>query len=107
MLQAIRLNVKNAQFYVEYFKFELAFLTRITQRRNILRDAPSQKEESKIKPEGEDFLKFDSDDEGYGQKEKALEEAAMKEQEGGLQKILEIVFDTISTSFSNDLEVFA
>jgi hypothetical protein len=36
MLQGIRNNENNAFFYVEYFRFEVALLTKILERRSIL-----------------------------------------------------------------------
>jgi hypothetical protein len=51
MLQGIRNNENNALFYAEYFRFETAFLTKILERREIL------------KGEGQGELKFLDDEE--------------------------------------------
>lgn len=45
MLQAIRANEEKAHFYVAYIEFELAFLTKIMQRRNILTNGGEEKKD--------------------------------------------------------------
>jgi hypothetical protein len=80
MLQAIRLNQKNPSFYLEYFKYELAFSKKIVTRKLILRGDTATASEGKTDKEGgdkkkktgfedgDDFLQFDSDVEDYGAK---------------------------------------
>lgn len=42
MLQGIRNNSESPLFYIEYFKFELAFMTKIKQRKEILQNRGAQ-----------------------------------------------------------------
>ena len=56
MLQAIRNNPENPNFYVEYFKYEIKFFEKIKQRIDIL-NCGIEKEEKKI-----DFI-MDEEDE--------------------------------------------
>lgn len=88
MLQAIRNNPDSALFYVEYFRFETDFLTKLKQRQEVLLGKPSEKL---------DFVEAD------------LEEA--KEVDSGAMDtsctILEIVLETIESKFPDNLLVYS
>lgn len=86
MLQAIRNNSNSAMFYVEYFRFEMAFLKKIKHRRDILHG----KAEKQL-----DFV--DEEMEGQPQGEGVLEANT---------NILEIVWETIQEKFPDNLRVY-
>lgn len=76
MLQAIRNNEVNPDFYVEYFKYETKFLEKVRQRREIL----NGEDEKKL-----DFVEHDADMEV---EEEKVEEGRFS----GSSKLVEIVF---------------
>lgn len=76
MLQAIRNNEVNPDFYVEYFKYETKFLEKVRQRREIL----NGEDEKKL-----DFVDPDADMEV---EEEKVEEGRFS----GSSKLVEIVF---------------
>jgi hypothetical protein len=45
MLQSIRANETKGHFYVAYLEFELAFLSKLMMRRNILKSGETEKKE--------------------------------------------------------------
>jgi hypothetical protein len=86
MLQGIRNNENNALFYVEYFRFETAFLQKILERREIL------------KGEAQGELKFMDDEQPDEKPDPGTFDTSTK--------ILSIIFTTMQEKFPNNFRVF-
>ncbi|CDW85134.1 u3 small nucleolar rna-associated protein 6 [Stylonychia lemnae] len=102
MLQAIRNNPDNANFYVEYFKYEIKFFEKIKQRIQILNSGGEQ-EEKKI-----DFI-MDEEDEVQSQHSNKNEEIENIDLEdgklSGSANLVEIVFDNILEQFGDRVDI--
>lgn len=92
MLQAIRNNIQNPSFYLEYFRFEVRFFEKVKQRILILNG-----DASNDKPI--DFI--DEDDEEMKENEKQVDDGRLS----ASNNFIEIVFDNIKEQFGTNLAV--
>ena len=92
MLQAIRNNIQNPSFYLEYFRFEVRFFEKVKQRILILNG-----DASNDKPI--DFI--DEDDEEMKENEKQVDDGRLS----ASTNFIEIVFDNIKEQFGTNLAV--
>ena len=103
MLQAIRNNPDNAQFYLEYFKYELKFYEKIKMRIQILNgdnekklDFIEDEEEKMDVAEGSDNDK-DVENANAEVEAKMLEDGKLS----GSARLVEIVFENIVEQFGD------
>eukprot|EP00347_Sterkiella_histriomuscorum_P012065 403370024 len=114
MLQAIRNNPNSAQFYVEYFKYELKFYEKIQQRIQILNGGDEEKQ--KLEDEKKiDFIMDEEDEEVKSElsinqgndieKDLDAEKAREDGKHSGSSRLVEIVFDNINEQFGEQIHI--